>query len=352
MLIRALLIFWVCVSQILAAVEIDRLFEAEVIAKSDLPKDRQEATQQALKIVLSRILAGENSLEDVNVQMIMANPEHYVSEFQHALVSTDGEEKNSARLIRVLFNEKLIVDILRSSYQQFWNETRNRTLVWLVVEEEGKKRFFDPRLMPEIDAAMSQASRQKSLPVIYPLHDLQEKRLISISDVLSAYSEHLLEVSRRYDVVSTLAGKMVKKNNCWKAEWTLYFDGKIKQWKSHCGLIKDAALNGFQGVYDHLSEYYAVKPNKQKLESTIIKIANIKKISTLEHVSNYLESLPMVSTATWLKNDGNYNLYRLFFLGKPYHLSNKLTKDQILTAEKSSEQSSDEITYRLTSELH
>jgi len=351
MLFRALLICWICLSQNLAAVEIGRLFEAEVIAKSESPQDKHAATKQALEIVLSRVLAG-NSLQGSTVQMILAKPEQYVSEFQYALVSSNKTENNSARLIRVLFNETLLVDILRTSKLQFWNEIRNRTLVWLVVEEDGKKRFFDASLMPEVDAAMTAASRQKSLPVIYPLQDLQEKRIISISDVLSAYSEHLLEISSRYDVVSTLAGKLVKKDHCWKAEWTLYFDGKIKQWKSQCAVIKDVALNGFQGIYDNLSKYYAVKSSSQKLESTIIKIANIKKASTLELVSNYLESLPMVSTATWLKNEGKYNVYRLFYLGKPYQLSNAITKDQVLRAENFSEQSSDELTYQLISELH
>ena len=92
MLFRALLICWICLSQNLAAVEIDRLFEAEVIAKSDLPQDRQAATKQALEIVLSRVLAG-NSMHDSTVQMILANPQQYDSEFQYALVSSDKTKK-------------------------------------------------------------------------------------------------------------------------------------------------------------------------------------------------------------------------------------------------------------------
>jgi len=45
MLFRALLICWICLSQNLAAVEIDHLFEAEVIAKSELPQDKQAITR-------------------------------------------------------------------------------------------------------------------------------------------------------------------------------------------------------------------------------------------------------------------------------------------------------------------
>jgi hypothetical protein len=347
MLIRVLLLCLALSCQSLFAIEIERLYEIEVIAESDSKQDRQVAFTKALEVILTRILAGDNILQDKTVRVILSDAKRYVSEFQYALVNPKRQGNSHARLLRVLFNETLLIDTLRAGQLEFWNEIRTRTLVWLVVEEYGKKQFFDAGLMPKVEAAMIYAAKQKSLPMLYPIQDLKEKRDLTISDVLSAYSEHLLEVSLRYDVVSTLAGKLVKTEHCWKAEWTFYFDGNIEQWKSQCDSINEATLNGFQGVYDRLSKYYAVKSNKSKMTSAIIKIANIKGISALEHVSSYLESLAMISTANWIGKEGKYNLYRLFFLGKQYQLSNKLMKDDVLIAESFSEQSSDEVTYKL-----
>lgn len=73
--------------------------------------------------------------------------------------------------------------------------------------------IFDARFMPEVDAAIIKATKHKALPILYPMRDLKEQRILSISDVLSAYPAHLLAVSLRYDVVSTLAGKLSKKTN-------------------------------------------------------------------------------------------------------------------------------------------
>jgi len=302
--------------------------------------------------VLTRILVGPHILDNATIQGILADSEHYVREFQYSLAPSPVKHNHHARLLRVVFNEKLLVDTLRPGQLQFWNEIRTRTLLWLVIEEHGKRQFFDARFMPEIDAAIIKAAKHKALPILYPMRDLKEQRILSISDVLSAYPAHLLAVSLRYDVVSTLAGKLSKKDQCWTAEWTLYFDHKITQWYSPCGLIDAITLHGFQGVYDYLSTYYAVKPNTQTLASTIIKITNINSIPALERVSDYLESLAIVSTANWIGQQGKYNLYRLFFLGKQGQLSHQLIKDAVLTTENTSGQNNNDVNYQLILTVH
>ncbi|MCK5188559.1 MAG: DUF2066 domain-containing protein, partial [Methylococcales bacterium] len=346
---RVLFVCLMFASQTAYAVEINHLYETEVIANSEQEHDRVTAIRQALTIVLTRVLAGNNILQDDTVKAVLANATDYVSEFQYSLIATNEQKNNNARLMRVQFDEMLLVDVLRPGKLGYWNETRSRTLVWLVVEKEGKQQFFDAGLMPDIDAAMDKASRQKALPILYPIQDLREKRTLSISDVLSAYSEHLLEVSLRYDVVSTLAGKMVQVGACWKAEWTLYFDAKIEQWRSPCSSIDNVALSGLQGAYDGLSTYYAVKPNIKEISSIVFKVSNIKNINAMQKVTDYLETLPMIKTVTWVTTESGYNVYRIFYQGTRQTLNNKLADSNILRAEDFPLEETKAVKYKLLS---
>ncbi len=346
---RALFICLLFVSQNLAAVEVERLYEAEVIAKSELQKDKNTAIKQALTRILTRVLAGNDILQDETVKAVLANTSPYVREFQYALMENNNNETDKTRLIRVKFDEKQLVNTLRPGKLSYWNEIRARTLIWLVIEEEGEQQLFNAAVMPEIDAAMERAAKQKRLPILYPIQDLKEKQQLSISDVLSAYSQQLLDVSSRYDVVSTLAGKLVKKNNCWKAEWTLYFDEKIDQWRSQCVAINKATLNGFQGVYDRLSKYYAVKSDTKELSSVILKVSNINSIKSLELVTDYLESLSMVSTVTWVGEEKGYNAYRVFFHGFQQTLNNVIATERVLGLEGFAKQKDSEVTYKFLS---
>lgn len=345
--IRALWVCLIIVCQTGHSIEVERLYEAEVVAKSELEQDRVAAIKEALTVVLTRILASNDILLDETVKAVLADAIYYVDEYQYALVPSDVKVTSSARLMRVLFDETLLVDVFRQSAVGVWNEIRPRTLVWLVVEEEGKQHFFDPLSMPDVDAVLDRAAGRKRLPTLYPIQDLKEKQSLSISDVLSAYSKHLLKVSQRYDVVSTLAGKLLKTAGCWKVEWTFYFDGKIEQWGSQCGSIENAALNGFQGVYDRLSKYYAVKSEVKRVGSVVLKVANINGSNDLTRVSDYLDSLPMIKTATWANEEDEYNVYRVFYQGRRKLLNDKLARDHVLRVERFSLLNGDEVKYKL-----
>lgn len=244
----------------LYAVEVKALYEVEVLSKSEQPADKKIAIQRAMKVVLSRLLSGEEDLwKHQMVKNILRQSEDYVDEFQYALVTIELHNVH-ARLMRILFDDTKLVNRLRQGNIALWNEMRPRTLVWLVVEQAGKQQFFDSVTMPDIDLAMTIAAKQYALPLLYPIQDLEEQQALSIADVLSAYSDHLLNVSTRYEVMSTLAGTLVDKGSCWQSEWSFYFDSKIMQWRSPCLSLNEAVLYGVNRVYQRLSAYYSVMP--------------------------------------------------------------------------------------------
>ncbi len=325
---KALFFYLILLSYSLNAVEIKDLYEAEVVAAYE--QDKSEAIQGALKIVLNRILAGDNVFEDVTVQTVLSNAEYYVNEYQYSLSSLGAEQHSRQRLMRVQFNEHLLINILRPGLVGLWNEVRPNTLVWLVIDTQGQQVFFDAEAMPEIDRAIKKAAKIKGVPVLIPIDDLQEKQSLSPGDVLSAYSDYLLSMSERYDVVSTLAGKLIDEGTCWRADWTFYFDNKIRQWRSPCQSIQEVMLSGFQSVYQGLAVYYSVKPEKSAVDSVLLKVSDIENDSELVLVQQYLDSLAMIKTVTWIGLDAKENIYRIFYQGSRQVLNEQFRKDQVL----------------------
>ncbi len=341
--IRSLVIFLLLTEQSVYAVEVEGLYDVEVIAKSEQEKNKLAAIKQALQRVLMRTLAGDNILTDNTVRSVLANAYNYVAEYQFSLAPTNDKDM---RVMRVIFDQQSLINTLRPGKLWLWNEVRPRTLVWLVVEQDGLQSFFDPDEMPDIDRALKQASEQKKIPILLPMQDLREKRELSTGDVLSAYSKHLLEMSVRYEVVSTLAGKIVKQGTCWKAEWTLYFDGKISQWVDACSTLDNIALNAFQGIYGHLSTFYAAKHGVGNVDEMIMKILGVKKVSELMKITEYLEAMPMIKTATWVKSENGYNIYRVFYQGNMQDLNRQIATGKILATVNRSRQNTGEVTYQ------
>ena len=244
----------------LNAVEVKGLYEIELIANSQSAEDRTVAIKQALYAVLSRVLVSDDISKIPAVQQALSTAQSYVKQSQFSLISADEQPETEARLLRVQFDEDQVMEVMRKSQVGIWSEIRPETLVWLVVDDEDGRRFYNADAMPDLESAMAFASKIKGVPMIYPMLDLEEQQKISISEVLGADSRNLLAVSARYEVTSVMAGRIVKKGNCWQGEWAFYFDGKIKQWSGACSPLKAAAVAGAQGAYDVLSNYYGVKP--------------------------------------------------------------------------------------------
>ena len=83
-----------------------------------------------------------------------------------------------------------------------------------------------------------------------PLMDLEDKRELTVDDILSAYSDKVLNGSRRYGVSAILSGAVISKRHCWSSEWTLHFDGKVKQWSLPCERLEQTLSVAMQGIYD------------------------------------------------------------------------------------------------------
>lgn len=245
------------------AVEVKGLYEIELIANSQSAADREQAIKQALYGVLNRVLVADDIAKIPAVQEVLNGAQHYVKQFQYSLIAADEYSAGDARLIRVEFDEDQLLEVMRKSQVGIWSEIRPETLVWLVVDEDGKRQFYNPDAMPDFASALALAAKIKGVPVIFPMLDLEEQQRISVSEVLGADSRNLLAVSARYEVPAVMAGRVTGKGQCWQGDWAFYFDNKIKQWSSDCLPLKAAMQEGMREAYNVLSGYYGVKPKPE-----------------------------------------------------------------------------------------
>lgn len=270
--IRVWIILGWLIGHSVLALEVNGLYEVEVVARSQEALHRDQAIQTALKLVLGRIMAGRELLQDSSVQLVLARANDYVREYQFSLTGITSEKNSQARLMRVLFDERKLQAILKNSQLGIWNEIRPETLLWLVVEEHGKRLFFNPEKMPEINDAVRQMSKLQGVPLLLPLMDIEEQSMLSVAEVLSPYPHPLLDISERYDTVSILVGLVVNRSGCWSGEWAHYFDQGIQQWQGQCKPLKQAVMDGMRGTYLQLAQFYAVKPEMLDKRSLPLKL--------------------------------------------------------------------------------
>ena len=350
-LTKTFFIFLLCYSGNALSVEVQGLFEAEVITKSSSLEDRNKAIKEALTIVLKKVMVGENILENPTVQIALSDAARYTTQFQYSLIPSDIGENSSKRVMRAKFDEQALMELMRSSNLGIWSAIRDETLVWLVVDEGGKRKTYNEEQMPEIANALSKAAKRKGLPLMFPLMDLEERQKITINDILGAYSERLYEVSDRYGTASMLVGRVNKNKKCWVSEWAFYFNNSVKQWSKQCSSLDESILSGAQGAYDKLSAYYAVKPESLKLGTFILKISDIKSMTGMSKVTDYLTSLPKIETVHWVKVEAGVNYYKIKTSGSRRAFENTVGLGRVLDPLNTGKQKDNELEYRLLPEI-
>jgi hypothetical protein len=241
---------------------------------------------------------------------------------------------------------------MKSSKLGVWSEIRPEILIWLVVEKTNDRQLFKTGQMPDIEQALHDAAKQKALPLLLPLMDLEDRQKILVNDVLSAYSDHLFAASRRYDVPAILAGRVIKKGDCWLGEWTLYFDEKINQWSDNCQPLPSTLLGGIQGTYTILSKYYAVTVGMINTGVVTLRIKGVKGSTDRNRVTGYLHSLPMVKSVNWLNVLSGANLFEIRLAGNRRNFEEMLGLGRVLEPITKSNPGSDMLDYRLMSKLH
>ncbi len=117
MLFRTLIIYGLFFCSKILAAEVPSLYETAVIAKSQSPDDRNNAIKDALTVVLKRIVAGNDILNDRMVRTALANAPRYVKQYQYSLMESGSQANNgnnTARSMRVLFDEPVLLNLMNN----------------------------------------------------------------------------------------------------------------------------------------------------------------------------------------------------------------------------------------------
>ena len=256
---RFLLLCCLFMTQSISATEVEGLFTADVTARSQSLADRNGALNEALQLVFSRFFITNDFVQNPVLKAALGNAASYVGQYQYLQLAGDTATQ-PADIMRVTFNKNSLTALMRTSGLALWGAKREKTLLWLAIEQGTKEAFLDIAQDTEIAEALQHAESSNGIPLSFPLMDLEEKQAISVMDILSTKPDKALAASERYGVKAVLSGKLVKRRTCWRSEWALHVNNMDERWATPCGKLKANLTSALQTVYQYLSVFYAQKP--------------------------------------------------------------------------------------------
>jgi len=269
------------------------LFEAEVVVSDQTPDVRRAALSGALREVLVRVTGQQSVLTSEPVQELLNNPEQLVQQYRYFT-----EQRTEPPLLKlwVRFDGAAIRQAVQKQGLAYWGGERPDTLVWLAVEDRGRRYVVSADDTSDVHRAVEAAARERGVPVLFPLMDLEDQTQVQFSLIWGGFLDKVMAASQRYNPQSVLIGRLNRSpSGGWASRWELQVAGRPSSWSDSNQQLDALARQGIDDVADILATQFSVAaPGSGSANAASIRVEGIETLAAYARISNYLATLTSV----------------------------------------------------------
>jgi hypothetical protein len=321
-----------CVLLLLPAVAVqaaaENLFESEVVVADQSPGVRAHALKTALREVLVRVAGQDAVLGTEPAVMLLKNPAQLVQQYRYYTVP---ESEPPVLKMWVRFDGEAVRRSLQQQGVSYWGAERPDTLVWLAVEDLGNRYVVAADDGTDVYRQIEQAARQRGVPVLFPLMDLQDQSQVRFSDIWGGFFDNVLDASKRYNPQAVLIGRLNRSpSGAWSSRWHLEVAGKPSSWSDSRQQLATLAQQGIDDTADVLASRFAVSQTGGNLNTVTISVTGVDSLADYARLGDYLASLTAVVAMQVEKVAGSEIQYGLQLNGSLQDLTHTVSIGTVL----------------------
>lgn len=268
-----------------------QLFESEVVVQSQAPAERSAAMKSALEEVLVRVAGQDSVLTTGPAMALLQKPARLVQQYRYFTVP-DSEPPILKLWVR--FDGDAIRQSLQQQGLAYWGAERPDTLLWLAVEDRGKRYVVSADDNSDVHEQIVQVAKQRGVPILFPLMDLEDQSQARFSDIWGGFFEHVLNASARYNPQAVLIGRLNRSTSGgWSARWYMDVAGRTASWSDSRQQLAALLQQGMDDTADQLASRFAVA-NQGGDNVVRISVDGVRTLAAYARINEYLNSLTSV----------------------------------------------------------
>lgn len=300
------------------AAQVSGLYEAEVPVEGQDTAQRNKAIVEAFRRVLVKVTGNRGIARHPQLAGDIPKAPRYVQQYRYRLVPAEapiepagilpGLEVEAAplpppptgpvRMLRVHFDENAVNRLLHQRGLPVWGGIRPTALVWLSAEQDGRRSLLSPEADGEALSGMLAAAEERSVPVLFPLMDLEDQSSLQASDVWGGFADNIRLASERYGPDAIMTARLVRFGpDLWRADWTLYLGQDEFIWDSEGDSLAMAVEAGVQSGMDVLASRFAPLAGDSSIGRMRLHVTGVKNIRGYARIKRYLTELGAVEKA-------------------------------------------------------
>lgn len=287
-----------CINGLAVAEEVTNLYEASVPVASQDRDKRADAIRTAFTEVLIRVSGRSditNEQEFPAIAQAIKTATRYAQQYRYLKASPSAVSPPSGLMLWVRFDETALSRLLHDNHLPVWGSTRPTTLLWLVVDNRGRRELVGSDARDNTHTLMLQQAQLRGVPLRFPLLDLTDRTNLRVSDVWGNFESTILQASQRYQTEAVLVGRVFQNySGNWTARWSLYSDGRRTDWTVSGNTMAEVLYPGIDKTAESLAVRYA-QVDQVDTGKVLVEVKAIKGLADFNRVVKYLRSISHVS---------------------------------------------------------
>ena len=233
------------------------------------------------------------------------------------------------QLLRVQFDANAVMRVLRQHRLPIWGSTRPAVLVWLGLEQGGRRNLASADAEPKAWAALQRGAEARGLPLLLPLFDLEDHDQLQAGDLWGDFEPRIRAASARYAPDAILVAAASQRGGGWRLRWTLYQDDDKTEWTT-AGDLAQALAAGVERSADVLVARYAPMDAAVSAETLQLRVSGVSDLAGFGRLQAQLQSLDLVKRVRPLLIEPEASLFELELAGSVQALEQALTLGGLL----------------------
>ena len=306
-----------------SAVEVTDLYQDILNVDNKTRDTRLAASRKALLNVLVKVSGDESANTNPLAKQRSKNISNYMLKFEY------DERANGQLKLIVKFEARKINALIKDLNLPLWGKQRPLVAIWLGIEDNWRRELVTQDSYPQLEQLIYDRAARRGLPVVVPLLDLQDRRLVGIPDVWGNFSQPVEEASERYSAERSITARMYQESGSenWRLDWRFTNDDKFES-KDISGDKQQIVGQMLDELASKLGSEYAIDPNVhyEKL-TTALTLKGATNFVDIELAKRKLLALSVVSRVTIARKTPESTEYKLSYTGNVENLKRVLALD-------------------------
>jgi len=308
------------------ALPVDGLYSQDIAVENQSEAERERAYRDAFARVIVKVTGERRWLEHPRIREAVQRASAYVAEVSY-------RSEMLERRIAVRFDQSLIDELLKRAEIPVWDLNRASVLLWVTVQTmDGRRTMLGSSSEHELLIQAREFAGERGVPVLIPLLDLTDRRMVSVTQGWELDTGVLREAGQRYGADSVLAGRLlITPANEVVGLWTFIFRDQ-----EHVFDHVDNRVETYMGVpldevTTRLAEHFGfVLSEFEREDEVMLRIDGISDLANHTDLMRYLGSLSVIRDVNVAALRADTIELRVSLAGTRQHLTEFISLDRDL----------------------